>query len=183
MCLSVSVCREGLLVDIGVSGPIPCVPSLFGGHLPLSVPVPIPVIVVMVVVASWPVMVVRALPVAFIVVLFSLLGAMMPHAVARLVRPTAVMVVVVVVVVPVGHRLVALLLLVGGAPPLDPPHHLPPPHPPLPPGGGGECGARCRPSPCSPCSQGFPSPPSPAGRGPWSGRCDGGGDGGCVAQS
>lgn len=100
------------LVDVRVSDPLPCVTPLFGSHLPLSVPVSIAVVVVMVVVTCRPVVVVRALLVAFIMVLFALFGAVVSRAVAGLVGPTAVMVVVVmVVVVPVGQRLVTLLLL------------------------------------------------------------------------
>ncbi len=72
------------LVDVGVSGPFPCVPPLFGSHLPLSVPVSVPVVVVMVVVACRPV-VVRALLVSFVMVLFALLRAVVSHAVAGLV--------------------------------------------------------------------------------------------------
>lgn len=99
------------LVDVGVSGPFPCVTPLFGSHLPLSVPVSVPVVVVMVVVTCRPV-VVRALLVPFIMVLFALLGAVVSRAVGGLVRSTAVVVVVVmVVVVPVGQWLVTLLLL------------------------------------------------------------------------
>ena len=99
------------LVDVRVPGPLPRLTPLFGSHLPLSVPVSVPVVVVMVVVARGPV-VVRALLVAFVMVLFALLRAVVSHAVAGLVRPAAVMVMVVmVVVVPVGQWLVALLLL------------------------------------------------------------------------
>lgn len=100
------------LVDVGVSGPFPCITPLFGSHLPLSVPVSVPVVVVMVVVSCQPVVVVRALLVAFVMVLFALFRAVVSRAVSGLVAPTAVMVVVVMmVVVPVGQQLVALFLL------------------------------------------------------------------------
>lgn len=99
------------LMYVGVSGPLPCVTPLFGSHLPLSVPVSVPVVVVMVVVPPRPV-VMRALLVAFVMVLLALLGAVVSRAVAGFLAPTTMMVVVVmVVVVPVGQWLVSLLLL------------------------------------------------------------------------
>ena len=101
-----------LLVDVRVSGPLPCLAPLFGSHLPLSVPLSVPVVVVVVVVTRGPVVVVRALFVPFVVVLLALLGAVVSRAVAGLVRRApVVVVVVVVVVVPVGQRFVTLLLL------------------------------------------------------------------------
>lgn len=58
------------LVNVGVPGPVPGVTPLFGSHLPVSVPVA--VVAVVGVVPCRPV-VVRALLVAFIMVLLALL--------------------------------------------------------------------------------------------------------------
>ena len=80
------------LVNVGVSGPVPCVSPLFGGHLPLSVPVA--VVVVVVVVTCWSVVLVTARLVALVVVLLALLGAVVPWAMAPgLVRTCAVVMV------------------------------------------------------------------------------------------
>lgn len=100
-------------VDVGVSGPFPCIPSFFRGHLPLSVSVPI-VVVVVVVVPGGPVVMVRALFVAFIMVLLTLFGPVVSCvscSVSGLLTTSVVVMVMVVVVVPVWHWLVALLLL------------------------------------------------------------------------
>lgn len=97
-------------VDVGVSGPFPCITPLFGGHLPLSVPVSVPVVVVVVVFPGRPVVMMRALFVAFIMVLLALFGPVVSCVVSWLL-PSVVVVMVMVVVVPVRHWLVALLLL------------------------------------------------------------------------
>lgn len=97
-------------VDIRVSSPFPCIPPLFGGHLPLSIPVSVPVVVMVVVFPSRPVVMVRALFVAFIMVLLALFGPVVSCVVSWLL-PSVVVVVMMVVVVPVWYWLIVLLLL------------------------------------------------------------------------